>query len=103
MSGIYIPTMEMPNSCAKCKLALYGKFDIDYLCPFLGTTKFDQDTHRHWACPLISVPDHGRLIDADAFLSLINDSTILSDTLKWIINSLIRGEPTIIEAEGEES
>lgn len=48
---------------------------------------------------LVPVQPHGRLIDGDSFLALINDSTILSDFLKCIINPLIRGEPTVIEAE----
>ena len=47
----------------------------------------------------VPVPPHGRLIDGDAFLAIINDSTVLSDFLKCIINPLIRGEPTVIDAE----
>ena len=48
------------------------------------------------------VPPHGRLIDADAFLALVNDTTILSDVVKYIINPLIMGEPTVVEAEAGE-
>lgn len=58
MSGIYISGMEMPktwrdcmfsNGAAQCKL---DKMELCGLC------------YRQ-RCPLIPVPDHGRLVDAD--------------------------------------
>ena len=101
MSGIYIPGMEMPTNCYECR---FGYWPSDGSRPYCIVTDEDADepdycSKRMAHCPLVSVPPHGRLIDADAFLALINDSTILSDFLKCIINPLIRGEPTIIPAE----
>ena len=64
MSGIYIPGMEMPTSCYLCPVNKddgFGYFTCGVThseCDFL---KLPPD------CPLIPVPDHGRLIDADAF------------------------------------
>ena len=86
--GIYIKGMEMPEHCGYCR------FRYDGICHVLQKTQYSKED-----CPLVPVQPHGRLIDADAFLALINDSTILSDFLKCIINPLIRGEPTIIPAE----
>lgn len=92
--SILIKNMEMPTSCAKCKL--FG----EYGCPFIGAVGYALTRgERNEDCPLVPIQPHGRLIDADAFLALINDSTILSEFLKCIINPLIRGEPTIIPAE----
>ena len=54
--GVYIKGMEMPTSCGNCF------FD----------THCDNWRLRNWGapppddCPLVPVPPHGRLIDADA-------------------------------------
>ena len=50
MSGIYIPNWEKPESCDDC----WAEYAYE-IC----------NSHSD-SCPLISVPDHGRLIDADA-------------------------------------
>ena len=36
-----------------------------------------------------------RLIDADALIALVQDSTILGDGFKWAFCALVNGEPTI--------
>ena len=57
MSGIYIKGMEMPVSCTRCPLSdddvVFCHAAKKYI-PMLGHPTF---------CPLIEVPDHGRLID----------------------------------------
>ena len=35
-----------------------------------------------------------RLIDADALIALVQDSTILGDGFKWAFCALVNGEPT---------
>ena len=73
MAGVYIPGMEMPTTCCHCA---FMYFDPDaansnngnpgtYLCSFSKEEIWN--TQRDPQCPLIPVPDHGRLIDADAF------------------------------------
>ena len=59
--GIYIPGIYMPDSCDNCLICnrCEGNCDIsdaDYL-----------PNKRPDDCPLIELPPHGRLIDADAF------------------------------------
>lgn len=70
MSGIYIPGMEMPTRCFACPLC-----DTD-CCgiskgPYIEYREVDIEVANNgrpdW-CPLVPVPDHGRLIDADAFI-----------------------------------
>ena len=73
MSGIYIPGMEMPRGCAFCKIKKRNGKKM--VCPFSDE---EWDIHdpmssefRLSDCPLVPVPDHGRLIDADAHLSAL--------------------------------
>ena len=58
MSGIYIKNMEMPT-CATCQLESFcnkwASHDAEW-----------QKQHRDENCPLIPIPNHGRLIDAIA-------------------------------------
>lgn len=62
MSGIYIPGMEMSKSCYGCPCKIDDGF-YEFIC---GLTKSGcQWDERPDDCPLIKVPPHGRLIDAD--------------------------------------
>ena len=77
MSGIYIPGIEMPKRCNECRF-LEGD-NMDGLCHAADRWMDDEDywtwyvyveddidTDKPANCPLVSVPDHGRLVDADA-------------------------------------
>ena len=72
--GVYIKNMEMPVTCCHCPLMGYDP-DIEcvdggretqgaYICVI--THELIDSTKREEHCPLIPVPPHGRLIDADA-------------------------------------
>lgn len=76
--GVYIPGMEMPTNCRKCGLmmncddceglqcyCLPLKKSIGNLEKFRDEPCVLTDKRRD-DCPLIPVPEHGRLIDADA-------------------------------------
>ena len=90
--GVYIPNMKMPEHCGECRFAVdgwcyaYGKPNIDALAND-GRTNF---------CPLVPVPPHGRLVDADALMKL---EVIPSDN--WVFRAIEKA-PTIIPASGEE-
>lgn len=96
MSGIYIPNMERPKSCHECPLV-----DTLMTCPCMkmpGNDFWDSvllEFARHECCPLIPVPPHGRLIDADALIKAksVNNIAILMD---------IADAPTIIPADGKD-
>lgn len=69
--GVYIKGMEMPQSCDDCRLKKSYVYAVRseecaYYCrnvdPYVSMGK-----RPDW-CPLIDVPPHGRLIDADALL-----------------------------------
>ena len=65
MSGIYIKGMEMPKNCLLCQLSvLYEKPREALFCRILKEEVLRNKIDG--SCPLVAVPDHGRLIDADA-------------------------------------
>lgn len=55
--SILIRGMEMPSCCAACKVLCDAKSETGIIRPF---------GERLSSCPLIEIPHHGRLIDADA-------------------------------------
>lgn len=59
--GIYLPNMEMPKNCEACELAKHFDGYQENDCPFNAFSYYD--------CPLIPVPPHGRLIDAEKLKS----------------------------------
>jgi hypothetical protein len=72
--GIYVKNMKAPVTCCHCPLMGYDP-DIEwadggmetqgaYICVI--THELIDNTKREEHCPLIPVPPHGRLIDADA-------------------------------------
>ena len=99
MSGIYIPGMEMPKSCILCDLS-----HEDGWCP---VKKDYIDRYSFETCPLVPVPEHGRVIDADK-IGLTNFEIILCQNGNPFKNALemllekIENAPTLIEAEDGE-
>ena len=102
MADILIKGMEMPKSCPECSLA-----DSVVHCPLTGKTYNWGLIERPSDCPLVEVPPHGRLIDADALRENIKESrkrnpefeTVYTDDY-FIVANWLRSAPTIIEREG---
>ena len=105
MSGVYIPGMEMPKSCYECPFFVKSS-SPKY--PFVDCKIIGQlgDVFNAISipidCPLVSVPDHGRLIDADNLLKSVGSY----DPIKWtdeygqvVLLVNINNEPTIIQAD----
>ena len=67
--SVYIKGMEMPTSCFQCEFR--RKIDPDNLMCIISRKTFEErfyhTEHRDESCPIIPVPPHGRLIDADDF------------------------------------
>ena len=106
MSGIYIPGVQMPKTCYDC-LFQDDEYFGSIKCRYAKT--WGSYSSRAVDCPLIPVPDHGRLIDADALDKAIGeevhecawDNASFSGYRVW---DLLDDAPTIIPAdkEGEE-
>lgn len=65
MSDLIIHGMGMPSCCMFCPLSNGAGCGLTNP-PVLMTSK-EMLAHRPDWCPLVPVPPHGRLIDADAF------------------------------------
>ena len=85
--SVYIKGMEMPVSCTRCPLSdddvVFCHSAKKYI-PMLGHPTF---------CPLIEVPDHGRLIDADVLEEMCDNPF----WCVWLGD--IRNAPTVIMGE----
>lgn len=104
MSGIYIQMAEMPKSCWVCELG--GAVQMDnHTCPFYSMEYWEQENYQDKiadGCPIIPVPDHGRLIDADALCERLEKAAEIKPYLNGM-NAAISFAllaPTIIPASG---
>ena len=104
--SILIQGVKMPKRCEECAVAYHDDYGY-YYCLF--THSIGKSHHRPKDCPLIEVPAHGRLIDAD---ELYERAKMRSERFNGCFNDLdnvinalyIETFPTIIPAErGEES
>ena len=93
--GVYIKGMEMPTCCSLCPCFN----DEYYYCQAadmdLGRIPVES---RRPNCPLIEVPPHGRLVDADALL--VDDHqhyNYIADEF-YVEVRTIENAPTVIEA-----
>ena len=105
MSGIYIKGMEMPKSCSDCFAE--QRIGSDFGCGVIGfedgnTTCFTNE--RREDCPLVAVPDHGGLVDANRLIDIAlhlmhtakNDD--IANGVKWLWQYILEA-PTIIPAD----
>lgn len=126
MSDILIKGMEMPTSCWRCCLSqLYEKPREMLVCKITHgeVLRYKIDGN----CPLVPVPKHGRLIDADALIADIKRQCrevfrvdAVSPDDFWITRNeaynerlwetwcesffgYLRTRPTIIEADGQDT
>lgn len=112
--SVYIPSMEMPTSCYKCPL--WWRDGVDIVCPVAHEQFSVADVnilyYRLDNCPLVTVPEHGRLIDADALMEIIK----AHDYPLWAhfnstdngmftigIQQAVDETPTIIPADGKDT
>lgn len=111
MSGVYIKGMEMPKACVFCEL-----YESNAFWCSASRKEIDCDNYESVAsfCPLIPVPEHGRLIDADAlgiaeheerFVKRAERGDWMDEYIVGIVDGLheagrrIINAPTIIEAD----
>lgn len=126
VSGIYIPGMEMPKNCYECPIR--RRRGLYIICTVTEDEFSIADEnilfYRLENCPLIPVPEHGRLIDADklgirdaekqayeAYLREKNEFFVEEPLLEYMRGRLegltnasgrVRFAPTIIPADRKE-
>ena len=107
--SVYIKGMEMPESCYECPCNKDDGFGF-FTC---GVTKSECDfISLPPNCPLVPVPPHGRLIDADALDDILADQS--EDAYNrthapksWeralsVMRDYLEDTPTIIHADQKE-
>ena len=113
MSSVYIKGMEMPSCCGECRfLDEYGDYPCCIVTDEQRGYNFRIRELRMPHCPLIPVPDHGRLIDADAFRKEMDNHYPFdkftqskhgeADAAKGTIIMMLANASTIIPAYKEE-
>ena len=92
--SILIKGMDMPKYCYTCPAYDY----IKSFCCVLRTKVINLNDNRYKDCPLIAVPTHGRLIDADKLLESFGETL---DEDRHFVNyfALVDEAPTVVEAE----
>ena len=99
--SVLVKDMKMPKNCDECRIMTYedtnciSVHELFCGCPIVFRAHPQHEEHRPDYCPLIEVPKHGRLIDADA-LSQMFDS---DESFGAAVLDIIADTPTIIEAE----
>lgn len=96
--SILIKDMEMPTGCGHCYMFSFLSDSCRITNHVTGEMNDKMFDRRFDDCPLIELPPHGRLIDADALAVALDDN----DELTTSVLSLIDDAPTIIEAEGKD-
>lgn len=92
--SVLIKGMEMPKSCWLCTLSqLYEKPREMLVCQITHEEVLRNKIDGN--CPLVQVPPHGRLIDADALNYSHTD--LAGNHLVYLVD--IEASPTIIESE----
>ena len=114
--SVLIKGMEMPVTCCHCPLMGYDPdrewFDSmartgAHICVLTG--ELIDNTKREDHCPLVPVPPHGRLIDADALhysrIRIAHPDGAVGGWNAVVMSAEIKDAPTIIpvdlEKEGE--
>ena len=90
--SVLIKGMDMPKTCIMCWLSP--------ICPIWvkEVSRYKGYDNRLPNCPLVEVPPHGRLIDADE-LETDTEWTECRDDYTAFSRAQINAAPTIIEAE----
>ena len=97
MSGIYIPNIELPKGANDCEFS-----DEFFTCSL--TEERCALERMGIGCPLVFVPDHGRLIDADTMTQKAFEMRFgnrISEYGLFVLNRAIKEMPTIIQADKE--
>lgn len=101
MSGVYIPGMKVPESCFDCQFMYGRKYCLVNRKIEFTDPEYSELKGRYDGCPLIPVPDHGRLGDLDALKKNAYPFPCAIGT-EWAVTlRQINDAPTIIPADKE--
>ena len=104
--GVYIKGMEIPTSCGQCQFFAWSR-GVGQHCAVASEITFHATIdgmgvayERNGSCPLVPVPTHGRLKDADALFKKCEFVCTDDDVdVRAVRYSVIDAAPTIIPAD----
>ena len=99
--SVIVKNMKMPKNCGECPF-IFSSWGIEYYCHLAESSTSAEYVGREKMtnCPLIELPPHGRLIDAD---KLANETFYGATSAPYITYWKFVNAPTVIEAEGSET
>lgn len=101
--SVLIKGMEMPPSCEKCRFSGFGGLRNErVVCMFTGANAYMNEVQYLDDCPLVPVPPHGRLIDADELLNDLIAEDYKEHPFCYPCGEILRSvknAPAILEAE----
>lgn len=102
MADILIRGMEMPKGCAECKL------NSDTICVLINGCIYDESngSNRRPDCPLHELPEHGDLIDRDAFRAeneYYLNREFINPKYEDTLEDLLKDAPVVIPSNKEET
>lgn len=107
--GIYLKNINKPNNCMSCPLHhMIGQYHYcQAFKPYLYMKEFKKFDIKD-DCPIIEIPPHGRLIDADALKeafcgNCFADEKPMECSEPCMDMRIILDTPTIIEAEEDKN
>lgn len=99
--SVYVMHMDKPKNCTGCDLndgiycsVIKGDSYVKDMC-VMGELRHD--------CPVLFVPPHGKLIDADAFLQKLYDYAITPEEIEFCkkVGYALSKERVVIPADME--
>lgn len=105
MSVVLMRMKNVPGNCCACELRCHDPLTGEEICPKTGRECLS--TGRDVLCPIIGVlPDtHGRLVDADALIELLEKKRVSSQIARWkveLVREALSLAKAIIPATEEE-
>ena len=114
--SVLIKGFIMPHCCDVCSFSGWSNLHqtavckVNYYKPCFADHSNEFLKRRSDSCPLVEIPEHGRLIDADAlketldyYICEANWGDEVNKALRWVKDEFINSENTVIEAEGSEN
>jgi hypothetical protein len=101
--SVIVKNMKMPKNCGECPF-IFSSWGIEYYCHLAESSTSAEYVGREKMtnCPLIELPPHGRLIDADALKTAFPTSENATNIKVSAVRRAINRMSTIIEAERNE-
>ena len=105
--SILIKGMEKPKECYCCPCSTINMNGRWGKCNLLGRDYAGNPHKIYDDCPLVEIPPHGRLIDADEIIKEQN-YTVTDTNVEEVrvacryCAEVLKDAPTVIESEGQE-